>query len=257
MELLSIADVVRRRRILLAVGVVLAVVVGAMAAGLLPPGSAGAASGGGQALAQVVVDTRVPLLATTAPGGDATIVQRSVLLADLMQTTPMTATIAQRAGIPAADLGVVGPVLPPEVQFSLVPDGQFPQLAAAAALTALHTPEAVQLVPNLNVPVMAIATNAPTVRAAVALAQATIATLKSATVPTSTDGKAASKPALNIEPLGNISSAAVPASGSVHLTRGVAAALALLAAWCSGVVIAAGLARRWRQVGRPAPSAAG
>jgi len=259
MELLSIADVVRRRRILLAVGLFVAIAIGAATAGLLPPSSGGAATPAGQALAHVVVDTRVPLLATSTPGGDATIVQRSFLLADLMQTDAMTAAIAQRVGLPAADVGVDSPVLPPLVDFSLVPDGQgqFPQLTTTAALTALHTPYVVQLTPDLNVPVMAIATSAPNVRAAVTLAQATIDTLKAATVPVSPGKGAAPKPALNVEPLGSISSAAVPVTGSVHLARGVAAAIAVLAAWCAGIVIAAGLARRWRRVGHPVAPAAG
>jgi hypothetical protein len=286
MELLSVAELLWRRRILVAVGLVLAVALGSAVGGILPPHSAPATRPAGEALAQVVIDTRVPLVATTAPGADATIVQRSVLLADLMGSNAMAALIARSAGVQPDALSVVGPVLPPVSEFTLLPDGQLPQLAATAAQTAVHTPYVVRLQPNYRVPIVSIGTTAPDVHDAVALAQATIATLKSATVPTNaiarapmpaptarsvvkrarsvvkraagpdSAGRAAPgsvaraapspKQALDVEALGAVSSVGVPAT-SVHLLRGVEACIALLAVWCAGVVIAIGFARLWRR----------
>jgi hypothetical protein len=292
MELLSIADVLRSRRILLAVGLLAAVVLGAAVAGVLPPRSARTTRPTGEALAQVLIDTRMPLVATTTPGGDHTIVQRSVLLAALMASDSMTARIAHRAGIQPDALVVLGPVLPPVSEFSLVPDGQLPQFAATASQTAVHTPYVVQLSPNYNVPIVSIGAAAPDVPDAVSLAQATIATLKSATLPTNASRPAAvpaatphsaakppagahsatkpaasrhaaptpaatPQPALDVESLGAVSSVAAPAAAGVHLLRGAAAAVALLALWCAGVVIAAGLARLWRRLGHPVTQVAG
>ena len=271
MELLSVGELLRRRRILLAVGLVVAVALGAAVAGVLPPRRAAATQPAGEALAQVVIDTRVPLVATTAPGADETIVQRSVLLADLMGSNAMTPLIAQRAGVQPDALAVLGPALPPVSEFSLVPDGQLPQDAAAAAQTAVHTPYVVRLQPNYTVPVVSIGATAPDVHDAVALAQATIATLKSATLPSNAIAKAPMsaptahsvvkraagahsaaraaprpQPALDVESLGAVSSVGVPAT-SVHLLRGVGACIALLAVWSVGVVIATGFARLWRR----------
>jgi hypothetical protein len=286
MELLSIADVLRRRRILVVFGLVVACALGTMVSGVIATGSARSTRPTGEALAQVVIDTRVPLVATTGPGADATIVQRSVLLSALMGSGTMTASIAQRAGVQPDALTVLGPVLPPVSEFGLVPDGQLPQLAATAAQTAVYTPYVVRLQPNYAVPIVSIGTSAPDVREAVALALATIATLKAATLPTSTGTAAGTpppgrlvagakraarraaspdsaarttarpSPALVVEALGAVSGVAVQAT-SVHLLRGVAAAVALFAMWCAGVVTATGFGRVWRRAGRPVTQAAG
>jgi hypothetical protein len=258
MEFLMFAHVLRRRRIAVAVGIALAVLVGGAIAGVLPPGGGPAAAPTGQALAEVVVDTHTSLIATTTPSAQATIAQRAVLLAALMQSDAMTAKIAQTAGIPAASLRVIGPVFPPVSEFTIVPEGEFPQLAASAALTAVQTPYVVKLLPNVSLPIMDIGTTAPSRRAAVSLAQATIATLQSAAVPTNVvrAGAAKPKPTLIVQSLAAIRSAAVLGTGGGQLPLGIAAAIGLLAAWCAGIVVVAGLARQWRRLDQPAASPA-
>jgi hypothetical protein len=101
---------------------------------------------------------------------------------------------------------------------------------------------------------MDIGTTAPSRRAAVSLAQATIATLQSAAVPTNVvrAGAGKPKPTLILQSLAAIRSAAVPGTGGVQLALGIAAAIGLLAAWCAGIVIVAGLARQWRRLDQPA-----
>src|SRR5205823_2149130 len=81
-ELLSIGRVLSRRRIRVALGLVVAVLIGASVGGVVPP-LAGSEKGSptGQALVRVLIDTRVPLPATTTPIGADTINKRSDLLA--------------------------------------------------------------------------------------------------------------------------------------------------------------------------------
>jgi hypothetical protein len=271
MEIVSIVAVLRRRRILLIVGILAAVAAGALVSGVRH--SASAAQLSGEALAQVEIDTRVPLVATSAPGGDDTIVRQSVLLAGLMGSSTMTAEIARRAGIPPDDLFIRGPVLLPTSEFGLLPDGQFPVVASASSLSAVHTPDVVQLVPNYNLPIMQIGAVAPSVREAVSLTLATIATMRSATAATATAtatataklaaahrgarrSSAKSLPALNVESLGGVSSIAV-GTPSIHILSGLAAAIALFAVWCTAIVIAAGVGRLWRSADRPVTEMAG
>ncbi|MGO9954546.1 MAG: hypothetical protein ACLP50_00955 [Solirubrobacteraceae bacterium] len=183
MELVSIAALLRRRRIALAIGFLAAVALGVLASGILTSHGSGAAAASGEALVQVELDTRTPEAATTNAGEDATIVQQSVLLAARMQSDTMTAKIARAAGVEPDAVTVLGPTLPPVSEFGLVPDGQLPEVASTAAQTIV-TPYVVRLVPNYTVPVITIGTAAPDPRAAVALAQATIAALEGAVLPT-------------------------------------------------------------------------
>jgi len=311
-ELVNIAHALRRRRIIIAFGLAVACALGVLASGVASPHDARAAAPTGSAQAQVLIDTRVPLVATTAPGGAATIVQRSVLLSALMNSDATTAQIARQVRIPADDLTVVVPVLAPVSEFGLVPDGQLPQSVSTAS-TALHTPYVVQLLPNYNVPVVSIDTSAPDVHGAVALAQATIAAMQSSTLPAATSTPVARpaaiappavveraavrgahhrgrhslaarraeqraiaaaraaqaalaaqaaasppkpQPTLEVEPLGAITGKALPTT-SIHVGRGVAVALGLVAAWLFAIVVAGGLSRVWRRAGQPAAQIAG
>ena len=267
MEIVIVIEMLKRRKILLAIGIVLSVLAGAAGAGFLPPHSPAKAPATGQALTTVVVDTRVPLVATAKPGGDATIVQRAVFLADLLQSKPMTERIAKAVGVPGWQVTALGPVLPPTSEFSLYPDGQLPVVAAAASQSAIHTPYVIQLLPSYTVPIVQIGTVAPTAHAAVVLAQATVAAMKAAVLPntlvasaprpTTGTHSAAERvteptvPPLRVDELGPVSSVAIPPN-TVHGFTGVAAALGVFVFWCFGVVVASGLRRAWRRAARPA-----
>lgn len=259
MELTSIIEILRRRRIALATGVAVALAAAALASGVVHRGASAAPSG--QALAQVLVNTRPSLIAAARPGGQDTIVQRSVLLAALMGSSATTDEIARRAGINPLDLFVRGPALLATSEFGLLPDGQFPQVASTSTLTAVHTPDVVSLQPNYNLPIIQIGAAAPTIQEAVALAQATVATLQSATEqtnpPTARAGATAGDlPPLEVDALGGVTSAAVVTT-DVHLMLGVAAAIGIFLVWCAGLVISAGIGRMWRTLDRPVSSMAG
>jgi hypothetical protein len=245
MELLSVAQLLRGRRLLVSVGLVAAVVLGAKVSGVIgPSGAAGPITG--QAVARVVIDTRVPLVATATAQGADTVVQRSVLLAALMGSNEMTAAIARQAGLPPGQLAVVGPSLDPVSVASYSPGGELPQLAVLATNEMAATqPFVVELRPYAAVPIISVSAAAPDVRQATALTHATIATLKSASAAPSGAGGT-----LRVEPLGPVRSVAVTSASSSHHLLGMAVAVAVLLAWCTGIVMASGLARLWRRAGR-------
>jgi hypothetical protein len=272
LEFVSIIDVFGRRRFLLVVGLVASVALGAVATGLLPPRSnARATPSSGAALAQVEIDRGLPLIATTARGGTDTIVQQSVLLATFMGSDAMTGQIAKRAGLRADELAVVVPTLPPASEFELFPDGQLPVVAAAASQAAGHRPYVVKIAPSYTVPIIQVGTIAPSRGGSVSLAQATIATLRAATVLTrarratnaapradlaasrtlatglsvaKTSDALRRQQALVVRSLGPVSSAAVQAN-TPGIRAAAAASAALFAIWCLGLLFAAGLRRLW------------
>jgi hypothetical protein len=266
-EFVSIIGVFRRRRLLLVLGLVASVAIGAVASGVLPPrSSARATHPSGEAVAQVAIDRGVPLIATTARGGVDTIVQQSVLLATFMGGDAMTGQIAKRAGLPADELAVVVPTLPPASESNDVfPNGQLSVVAAAAPQAAAGRPYVVEIEPSYTVPIIQIGAIAPSRGAAASLAQATVATLRAATVltnaaaradataqRTATTGRSVAttsetlrrQRALAVRSLGPVSSAAVQAS-TTHLRTGATAAAALFTIWCLGLLFASAFRRLW------------
>ncbi len=250
MELADIGSVLRRHRILVAVGALLAVLAAAQLSGAIANvrGAAGAPPAG-QALIQVQVDTRSPLAATVGLDAAETIAQRTVLLADLMGKDSTVAAIAHQAGVAAGGLYVQTPVLLPVSEFQTLPNGELATVVAAATQTVAGATDVVHLVPNPTLPIITVGTSAPNARTAVALANATVAALRAATIPSSTaapGGRQATAPAaLIIRPLGVVRSVAI-AAHTLHLAIGLAALLAVFVFWCIGVLFASGLARLWR-----------
>jgi hypothetical protein len=240
MEFVNAVRILARRRVRVAVGLVVAILVGAHLAGVLPPrGSSGTRSAGGEALVRVLVDTRVPLAATTAQEGADTIMERTTLLADQMSGNEMAAAVAGRAGIASGQLAILGPTFAPVGLPTLLPDGQLPQLVAKAAATAVHQPYVVRLVPDSGAPIISIVAVAPDARRANSLAQATFATMRSATATT------AGNRGLTVTQLGLVRSVVAQSLGSHHHMMALVAAVALFVAWCIAIVVGAGLARAW------------
>ena len=116
MELVAILRLLSRRPILVAVGAVMAIAVGVLAAGG-PTKKSGAAS------ARVVVDTAKSQLIYQAPTGADTLPWRSVLLADLAGSRPLTDRIANEVGIRRKELVVVHPELAAPVTPPRFPPG--------------------------------------------------------------------------------------------------------------------------------------
>jgi hypothetical protein len=252
MELLSVIRLLLGRRISLAVGLLLAAGVGAVISGALPLYHARAASRHWEGLSVVLVDTKAPLLATTTPYGADTITQRSVLLASQMGSREVTAMIAREAGVPPDQLAIVTPTFAPVEVNGLLPNGQLPQRVALAAQIGTLQRFIVRLVADYSNPVIAIGTVAPTARQARALAEATIATLRSAT-----NGGARPRGPVNVEPQGPVLVARSVGSSRSHHLLGLLALIGVFCLWCTGVVICSGLARAWKSAGLPAAPIAG
>jgi hypothetical protein len=243
MEIVYLVRLMLRRRIALAVGATVAVTLGALTGGFLPVGGRGSAPRGGVAMARVFIDTSKPLVASTTPLIADTIMQRTYLLADLMGTEPMTAQIAQHSGIRAAELAVVGPSFAPVSVNTLLPDGEMPQYASVAAQTAVYDPNVVRLTADGSVPIILIGAWAPDQAHALALAQATIDTLKSAAA-----AQDAGNATMTVQPLGPAQAGKLSAGKTRHLVGGVVA-IVVFAAWCTGILLAGAAARVWRRPG--------
>lgn len=250
MEIVSLIRVFRRRRLVLGLGFMIAAAIAVIAGGMV---SGSARSGTvAAATARVMIDTRVPLIATTHASGQDTIVQRAVFVATQMDSDSMSAKIAQAAGIPRDDLTVVVPVLPPLEELSLLPDGQLPTVAAKDTQIP-RTPYVVSLNPSYTVPIVDIDTAAPTATAALALARATTSAMQLATQPTNGTRSASGTtalPTLHVEVLGQATSVPQVPAGT-HLRRGVAGAAVFLLMWCLGMVLISAIKRLWRRAAGP------
>jgi hypothetical protein len=268
MEFLTVTKVLRRRKILLALGLLAAALLGLAVNGVLPSRPTVTASAG-EAIGRALLDTRLPLIATTGPQGADTIVQRSVLLATLMGSDQMRGEIAERTGVPAREVAVLPPTFAPVSVYTLLPDGELPQLSAVAASeTAAARPFVVDLVTDSTNPIITVGAFAPDAHQAARLVQATIATLSSAaqalsttppprrsapSAPTARSTAAnsnlpptAASPTLKVEPLGGTRSAMVTSS-SRSAALGVAAAIGAFLLWCALLVIGSGIARAWKR----------
>ena len=261
MELVSAVRFLLRRRILIAVGLLASVTIGLVVGGIVPPRGVVKGQATGGALAGVLVDTPRPLTGTTTSIGDDTVIQRAVMLGATMGSDAMSALISQRAGVPPQQLAVIGQGFDPViVNNTYLPDNGLAQLAAIAARTAVHEQYVVRLVANYNVPILTIGASAPTVSGAVSLANATIATLRSASA-TSSNARAAARTANGssnyVKQLGPVRGVTVLTPASSHHVLGLAAAIVLFLLWCIGIILASGVARLWRSTGLQMETATG
>lgn len=231
MELLIILALLSRRRVLVAAGLVLSVALGAYVGGLAPAHGGTRGSTGSQALAQILVDTPVPLAATsdnTLIGAD-TIIKRAILLADEIGSDAVGAAIAQQSGLKPDQLAVLTPLFDPVSLSTYLPDGQLPVRAAQAARKGVHQPYVVTLVAHYGVPILSIAAASPDDAHTGALVTATIAALRSHGT------------GVRIKQLGPIQTASVPAGPGAHHARGAAVGFVAFFIWCVGIVVASGL----------------
>jgi hypothetical protein len=244
MELLSVANVLRRYWIAVAVGAVVALAV-AWHAHHSAGGPLGTA--GGQAAVEVQLDSRTPLIASTAGDQPETMAQLGVLMASSAAGSPVANRIAKTVGIPSYELDVEAPSFPPlgVPGAPQQPDGVLPQLAAQQANSTL-APYVVQLLPNYNVPIVAIQATAPSLPIATKLVSATVATVRSDT----------GSDSLELKQLGPIVSKST-ATTSSRLPKAALEGIAVWLVWCVAIVFLSGTIRGLRGLWRPADPAAG
>lgn len=243
MELVNLARFVTRHRIWVAIGCVVAVL-----AGLLAASRAGGTSTAGVAIAsgRVLIDQEPSLVADLKGKGEETIGIRARLLADLLAGDEGRAVIARTAGVAPDLVGVTTPAGgPATIQVPL------PQKASEfAAATRTAKPYSVTVISDDRVPVLTIATQAPTVRAATKLVDGATAGLNALIAARTIDPRHA----VVATPIGPPRAKLAPPPD--HLSPRViapAAALAFFLMWCVGLVVVAGLARAVRH-GATAPT---
>jgi hypothetical protein len=238
MELVNALRVLARRRVLVALGVLIACAIGAAASGYLAVGPlASPELRSAIATAEVQVDTARPLGADVRASA-ATIDEQAIMLAERLAADDTRTLIAQRAGVPVADLTVVS------TRTAIV--GRQSAVARAAVDAASSTTSRYRL--TLSAP-----TGAPIISVvAAAPDRATAARLAAAAAPAVgkviADAPDSIRQRLQVEQLAPPRTAIVASGGPTPLL-GVLAALVAFVGWCWVVVVAGGLIRR-----APAPA---
>lgn len=237
MELLPILRLLSRRPILVAFGAAAAIAVGVLAA-------TGKTEESGTASVRLVLDTAKSQLIHQAPSGADTLTWRTVLLADLAGSMPVTDRIANEVGIQRSELVVVQPELSAPVMPATLP--------TRAATVAGVTSEKYVLTVSFDelLPIISLEAAAPNRRAAVRLVEAATGALED------TGTTAPATPGLQglvVESMGPVRSKAI-----IHKPQpllGVGLAIALFGIWAAGVALIPRLLSAWRHAGtRPQPA---
>ncbi len=237
MELGAILRSLSRRPILVAIGAVVAIAVGVLAAG-------GPTQKSGTASARLVLDTAKSQLINQAPIGGETLTWRTVLLADLAGSIPLTDRIAGEVGIRSSELVVVQSELSAPAMPAALPT----RAATVAGVTSEKYVLTVGLDPLL--PIISLKAEAPDRGAAVRLVEAAMGALKDAGRSTRTT---AQLQGLTVDSVGPVRSKEIVDKPQPLL--GVALALALFGLWSAGLAFFPRLLSAWRRIGRrPQPA---
>ena len=240
MELLSALHVLARHRVFVALGVLVACAIGAAASGYLALGPlASPELRSAIATAEIQVDTARPLGADVRASG-ATIDEQTIMLAERLAADDTRAFVAQRAGVPVADLAVLS------TRTAIVGRQSAMARAAVDAASSTTSRYRVTLSAPTGAPIISVVAAAPD--------RATAARLAAAAAPAVgkviADAPDTIRQRLEAEQLAPPRTATVVTGGAKPLL-GVLAALIAFVGWCWVVVVAGGLLRRVRM---PAPA---
>lgn len=237
MEFLTIFGVLAQRRALVGLGVLASLLVGAAVAGVLPIGPSSVPPvATGQAQTRVIVDHPTSVVANTGEISD-TVGTQAALLADLVTGDAQRDLIAQRAAIPATQLGMQRMQLADVIAL-----GQIPTHAAQAS-AKIARPYVVNVWPASPLPVLTIDVLAPTAAEAARVARATRDALQAIVQTDALPGQRT----IVLRPLGEVRALTIPGSTRSKLIA-VAATIACFIFWLCGVVILTGLQRAWRNL---------
>lgn len=246
MELVAILRLLLRRPILVAIGAVAAIAAGVLAAG-------GPTTTSGTASARLVLDTAKSQLIHQAPLGGETLTWRTVVLADLAASMPVTDRIANEVGIKRSELVVVQPELTEPVLPTTLPT----RAAKAAGVTSEEYVLTVSF--DVLLPIISLEAEAPDRGAAVALVEAAAGALKDTGTPAPvapvTQGLSVEGiQGLSVENVGPVRSKAIVDKPQPLL--GVGLALVLFGLWSAGVALIPRLLSAWSYVSFPRRRAA-
>ena len=237
MELVGILRLLSRRRLLVAIGLVLAIAAGVYV-------TTAATKTTGTASARVMVDTARSQLIHGAPRGDDTLTWRSVLLAYLGGTRPLTDRITDEVGIRRKELLVAYPTLEDPWR-----PAALPSKAAEAALVVWEKYILTVSFEEL-LPIISLKGEAPDREASVRLVEAAVSALIDAGTPARVEPGIQG---LSVESLGPVRSKSVVEKPKPLL--GAAVAIVLFGLWCAAVVFIPLLLGAWRNAGRrPQPA---
>jgi hypothetical protein len=244
MEIVAILRLLRRHRAFVATGLVLSVLVALALSyhlSLMPPklGSRQQVSG--------VATARVIIAARTQPAFDLksqltdTLGTRATLLADLLSTDSVRATIARTAGLEPGQVAVVTPAMgPPPVGIALA-------VSATEAAAIPREPYLLTVTTQGQIPIISLRAAGPDAVRAARVANAGTETIR-ALIARRSEGR----PDIVVERLGP--AVARPVVSGPQKAVAAGASLVVFGLWCTGIVIVAGLARRLRDR-RPGPTA--
>ena len=172
-----------------------------------PPSLESRSLGLAAASTQVIVDTPESMLTDRRQNTYSLVSQtnRALLLGDVMASIPVREHIAERAGIDPAQLAVAGPVTPEEPRV-IADAGDQPKTT-----DILKSPEEyrISIQANPTVPILDIATEAPTAAAAAKLADAAVGGLRDYVGDISAAAKTPAKAEIDIRQLGHATGATV------------------------------------------------
>jgi len=241
MELITILRDLWRRRTLVLVTAVIAITVGLVFAfriSLFPPKLESRQYSVGLASAQLLIDTPDSVVADLSPIGADALSARSSLLANVIASDSVRAAIARDAGLPADRVAILTP------SATASPSGTLLS-TRAAQLTNGPSAYVVNVRTDPTLPIIAIATQAPTPHAAAILAGTATAELRRYINAVATSQ--------NIPPKRRFVVTTLGAANAAQATRGprliVAFVISILTFvfGCALILIVAGVARAWRQ----------
>lgn len=244
MELITILHRLWRRRKLVAIGFALSVAAGLLVSfrvSLFPPDLQSRQHTIGVSVAHLLVDTPKSTVVDLAPIGADTLGERADLLANLMATTPVEASIASRMSIPLQRLVIVPPSTPPVV---FTPLAQNTSKKGPAPATYR-----VEVTTDPTIPMISMTAQAPSPYAAARLANNAVAALQDYLQGVASYQDVPGQRRLVVTPLGT-AIAGVATRGPRRLYA-VAAALVLFAGFCAAIIIMPGIVRQWRNVEDP------
>jgi hypothetical protein len=223
---------------------------------LLPPAIESRSLGLSAASTQVIVDTPESILTDRRQNTYSLVSQtnRALLLGDVMASIPVREHIAERAGIDPAQLAVAGPVTPEEPRV-IADTGKQPKTT-----DILKSPEEyrISIQANPTVPILDIATEAPSPEAAAKLADAAVGGLRDYVGDISTAARTPEKAEIVIRQLGHATGTSVNSGAKPEF-----ALLAFLFVFLAGSAItlyAARVRRGWGSADerpRPRPTSVG
>ena len=241
MDVVSILRQLWRHRLPVAVGVALALTVGLLMAyrvgAGLPPTFESRQYAVGVASAEVLVDSPSSQIADLGGGkvraDVAALTARARLLASLMAASPLKDDIARTAGIDPRTFVATAPSSDPSLRPPTLEQSPGPR---ANSLTVFY---------NEAVPIITADAQAVDEHVAARISSAAVAVLGKYLTSVAALDKVPDARQLVIDPLGPARSATVVRGPGTLLA--VLAFAVVLGLWCAGVVVAARLARGWRE----------